>query len=100
MENENYLKLYNVLLEDTNTDLYETLLLCLYIKKYKQYKKIIVTDTKDAEILKFKDPKYVRYRRQHLKEVHYIDYESGKGKKTTIRINPKILEMIGELKNE
>lgn len=74
-------------------DLAESYLLCMYLNKYEQYGSVIASDSKDSEELKI-DRKYVKKKREHLKELGYISYETKKGKPTEIRINPSLLKSL------
>lgn len=86
-----FLKCSKEILKDLNIDIYESILLCLYIEKYTTYGRVIVSDSKDAEYLKI-DRKYVGKKRKHLEKLGYIECVSTKGKPTELRINRKLLE--------
>ena len=96
MNNKAYIPLYDWIRQDKRiNNLEEYTLLCCYIKKYKDYGLIIASDTKDSEILMI-NRKYVKSKREHLKELNYINYEIEKGKPIEIRLNPWVIEKIGK----
>lgn len=73
-------------MKDKDLDLYESVLLCLYISRYEQYGEVLTSDTKAAEYLKI-DRKHVGKKRRHLAELGYIKYYSRKGCPMQVAIN-------------
>ena len=96
MDYKKFTKAYDCIMTDKKIgDLCEAYMLCKYIEKYVINGKIITSDQKDAEMIFKSDKKYARKRREHLKEIGYIDYKTKKGKSTEIIINNGILKAIG-----
>jgi Mn-dependent DtxR family transcriptional regulator len=73
-------------MKDKDLDLYESVLLSLYIKRYEQYGDVLTSDSKAAEYLKI-DRKYVGKKRRHLEELGYIKYNSRRGCPMQIVLN-------------
>lgn len=93
MENKKFIKLHKSILTSKDLDLYESVLLCIYLDKHFLHNgEVYVSDKIDAESLKI-DRHYVSKKRKRLEELGYIRCESEKGKKTKIIINPKLIEM-------
>lgn len=79
--------LYN---ETLGLDLYEKVLLSMYIRRSKQYDKVFASDRNDSKALGI-HRNYVSPRRKHLEELGLIECIPSKGKKTEIKIKTELL---------